>query len=170
MLSEWADFFVATAGAAAALGGLIIVAVSVSVTRMISIPGMTSRAGVGIVLLVLATIVALAGLVPGQAPFAYGLVVAIAGGIALVFAVHSLLGLVGARRAPHAPEAGMQRSLGAAVLKGAAGVLPAGGIVLGGLLVMAGSGVGLYWIAGGVLVAVCSAVLSAWVVLVEIRR
>ena len=42
--------------------------------------------------------------------------------------------------------------------------------VVGGLLVLADVDGGLYWVIGGVIGAICGAVLNAWVLLVEILR
>ena len=72
MLEGWSEFFVAAAGAAAALAGLIIVAMSVSIDDVVKIPGMTSRAATAIAMLVLVTAVALAGLIPSQSDQAFG--------------------------------------------------------------------------------------------------
>ena len=66
MLEHWGDFFVATAGAAAALAGLIIVAMSVNIQRIIDLPGVTSRAAVTIATLILIVISVSAALIPGQ--------------------------------------------------------------------------------------------------------
>jgi hypothetical protein len=43
-MGEWADFFVAELGAAAALAGLVIVAISINVTRILSTPLLPGRA------------------------------------------------------------------------------------------------------------------------------
>jgi hypothetical protein len=53
MLDGWSEFFVATAGAAAALAGLIIVAMSVNIQTILNIPSMTSRAAATIASLIL---------------------------------------------------------------------------------------------------------------------
>jgi len=42
-MAEWGGFLAASAGAAAALTGLIIVAMSVNIGTIITIPGMTYR-------------------------------------------------------------------------------------------------------------------------------
>src|SRR6185312_6154219 len=43
-MPEWTDFFVAEVGASAALAGLVIVAISINVTRIISYPWLPGRA------------------------------------------------------------------------------------------------------------------------------
>ena len=162
MSEEWIPFFTAVAGAAAALAGLIIVSVASSVDRMIEIRAMASRAGSAIALLVVVTVIALAGLIPGQGDLLFGieaLVVALAG---LAFAVDSLVRLVRARD-----------DYGTGLdpwLKGGLGVLPGVALVIGAALIAAGQGAGLGWIAVGILLSFMSSVVNAWVVLVEIRR
>ena len=42
--------------------------------------------------------------------------------------------------------------------------------VVGGALIVAGSGSGLYWVVAGVLVSFAAGVQNAWVLLVEILR
>lgn len=160
MLSEWTDFFVASAGAAAALAGLIIVAVSGDVDRVIAIPGMASRAGVAIALLVMSTLVALGALIPHSSALGYGALVVVTGLVAVLLATLSLVRLVRARLG----------SIGEAFVKGAFGVLPALCAVIGGVLVMLDAEAGLGWVATGILLAVVFSVISSWVILIEIRR
>ncbi|RZU65189.1 modulator of FtsH protease [Microterricola gilva] len=160
MLSEWTDFFVASAGAAAALAGLIIVAVSGDVDRVIAIPGMASRAGVAIALLVMSTLIALGALIPHSSALGYGALVVLTGLVATLLATLSLLRLVRSRTG----------SLSEAFLKGAFGVLPALLAVIGGVLVMLGTDAGLGRVATGILLAVVFSVISSWVILIEIRR
>ena len=158
MLADWSDFFAASAGASAALAGLIIVAVSVSVTEMISIPGMTSRAGASIALLVLVAVVSLAGLVPDQPAVFFGLEALVVGVVGLAFAINTFVKLAAANTA------------GITLGKGLPLAVPALLLAAGGIVVMAGADAGLALVAAGVLFSFVAAVLDAWVVLVEIRR
>src|SRR5215210_1881105 len=50
-MEEWNDLYVAVAGAAAALTGLIFVGVSISLTKILSIPTLPNRALVSLILL-----------------------------------------------------------------------------------------------------------------------
>ena len=158
MLADWSDFFVASAGASAALAGLIIVAVSVSVSKMITIPGMTSRAGTSIALLVLVAIVSLAALIPRQPTPLFGLEVVLFAIVCVVFSIDSLVKLMRAN------------SFGAALGKATPLVVPSLLFAVGGIVVGTGGEWGLGLIAAGVLLSFAAAVLDAWVVLVEIRR
>jgi modulator of FtsH protease len=70
--SSWMNFYVATAGAAAALTGLVFVALSINLTRILAMPGMSARVGEAIALLGLALLVSLQSLIPGQTLGALG--------------------------------------------------------------------------------------------------
>ena len=67
MPEGWSEFFLASAGAAAALAGLIIIAMTTNIRTILSIPAMPSRAGATIASLVLIVVCTAAGLIPGQA-------------------------------------------------------------------------------------------------------
>src|ERR1700712_601264 len=86
-LDAWHDLFIASAGAAAALAGLIIVAMSVNIKEIIAIPSMPSRAGTSIANLVLIVVVSVGGLIPVQAAWMLGLESLVFALIALAFAV-----------------------------------------------------------------------------------
>ena len=76
---QWSDLFVATAGAAAALTGLLFVAVSINLDRILSFPGLPNRALATLVLLLGATIVSILGLAPGQSTTALGIELLVVG-------------------------------------------------------------------------------------------
>ena len=66
--AEWESLFVAEAGASAALAGLLFVALSINLERILKGTGLPGRAGEAIVLLLTVLVVSTFGLVPGQSP------------------------------------------------------------------------------------------------------
>ena len=61
---EWKDFFVTAAGASATLVGLVIVAISVNLQRIIEQPQLPSRGGATVAALVLMLVTSMAELIP----------------------------------------------------------------------------------------------------------
>jgi hypothetical protein len=70
--AEWESLFVAEAGASAALAGLLFVALSINLERILKGSGLPGRAGEAIVLLLTVLVVSTFGLVPGQSPRVLG--------------------------------------------------------------------------------------------------
>jgi hypothetical protein len=64
--SEWHDLFVAVAGASAALAGLLFVALSINLKPILAAPVLPMRAASALATLILAVIVSILILVPGQ--------------------------------------------------------------------------------------------------------
>ncbi len=72
--SEWNDLFVATAGASAALAGLVFVAVSINIERILSYRGLPERAlETSCSCCLGALLVSIVGLIPAQSHVALGL-------------------------------------------------------------------------------------------------
>jgi hypothetical protein len=158
--SEWTDFFVAGAGASAALAGLVFVAVSINVDRILGFEGMPERALATVMLLLSVLLVSLIGLMPGQSRSA------LAGellGVGLLFAV-LIFRLTSRSMAGH--EERRARTVGRWLQVGL-GTVP---FVLGAVSLFAEAGGGLYWVAAGIMLATAGAVINAWVLLVEILR
>ncbi len=65
-VAPWANFLIAEVGAIAALTGLIIVAVSINLQRILSFPQLPGRAAEMLIMLVGALLVCSFGLMPGQ--------------------------------------------------------------------------------------------------------
>jgi hypothetical protein len=159
--TEWHDLFVATAGASAALLGLLFVAVSINLERILAYDGLPERALETLLLLLGALIVGIVGLIPAESTVALGLE---------LFLIATLIAVIIFRLpAPRTEETGKEPGswrlsrIGVRVM----GTVP---LVVGGLSVLFEAGGGLYWIAAGIVLAIVGAVANAWVLLVEILR
>jgi hypothetical protein len=150
---------VATAGASAALTGLLFVAVSVNIERVLKFAGLPERALQTLVMLLWALTVSIAGLIPGQSDTALG-VELLASAVVLVAGVGWTLKhtVPGARK--YQPTA-----LHLAIVLPC--TIPA---LVGAITLLAQAGGGLYWIVGGIVGAILGASVNAWVLLVEILR
>jgi hypothetical protein len=158
--SEWTDLFVASAGASAALAGLVFVAVSINVERILTYTGMPERALATVLLLLGVVIVSIIGLIPGQSRTALGLELLV---VSLLF-LTAIAGLTSKGLPRREEPTGW---LVGRVALPASGTLP---FVVGALSLLAQSGGGLYWTAAGILFALGAGVLNGWVLLVEILR
>lgn len=89
-LAEWSEFNVAMAGASAALAGLVIVAASVNIDKIIHAGTLTARLGAAIASLVLALVASGAALIPQLDLLGYGIVVLACTLVAGAFQVHAM--------------------------------------------------------------------------------
>jgi len=157
----WGELFLAEAGASAALAGLLFVAISINLTKILEVQGLVGRAGEAIVLLVAVLIVSTLVLVPDQPRVALGAELLVAGLLAwsILAGIHvkAVRGRVGPSRAVLVGRIAMAQ---VAVLP-----FPVAGV---SLLLRAGGG--LYWLVPGVVLCLVVAVLNAWVLLIEIVR
>ena len=71
-ISAWKDLFVASVGAAAALAGLVFVAISINIARILKYKGLPERALQTVLLLLSIVLVSIIGLIPGQSRIALG--------------------------------------------------------------------------------------------------
>ena len=158
---EWEGLFLAGAGASAALTGLLFVAISINLDRILQGTGLPGRAGEAMVLLVAVLVVSMLGLVPGQSPTMLGAEL-LGTGLVVWFIlatihVRAVQGRVGPDPA----------ALAVRIVTAQMAVLP---LLAAGVSLLVRAGGGLYWLAPGILLCLVVAVLGAWVLLIEILR
>jgi hypothetical protein len=165
-MNEWHDFFLAQAGAAGVLTGLVFVGVSINLQKIVSDPrsGLAGRAAEALILLVAVLLASVLGLVPGQGAGLLGAEVLVVGLAAWVWIV--------AIQLPRLREWGTMRadlrvSFVLRVVLGQVGTLAM--VIAGGAVLWVGPG-GLYWLVAGTLFSIIAALADAWVLLVEINR
>jgi hypothetical protein len=165
-MSDWHDFFLATAGAAAVLAGPVFVGVSINLEMIVANPiyGLTGRALEALVFLMAVLIVTILLLVPGQGMVLAGVEV-LAVGIAEWAAIVAIQ--LQQLRNVRSLEPALRRNFKARVVLGQVATLPMAAAGVGVLIWGVG---GLYLLVAGVLLSILVAVEEAWVLLVEIHR
>ena len=69
---DWQGFYIASAGASAALTGLIFVGISININKILSSVMLIDRAFISILLLLTALVISLIRLIPGQDGYVLG--------------------------------------------------------------------------------------------------
>ncbi len=163
--NNWGDFFVATAGAAAVLTGLIFVAVSVNIRPVLDadaqaggnfLTGRALEALVALLNVLVISVVALTPTIPRGVLAAFILVVAAESAISPVSAVRA------GRKLPSLA--------GTALLRLATAFALTATFVISGITLAAQQGGGLFWLPAAFVLAVFVAGVNAWVLLVEVLR
>jgi hypothetical protein len=157
----WGELFLAEAGASAALAGLLFVAVSINLDRILA-RGVAGIAIEAIVLLIAVLVVATVGLTPLQPAWVLGVELLVVG-----LAVWSILSAIHIR-ALRSPIAGQPPGLSVVLLIVVQiGTIP---FIVAGASVLLGAGGGLYWLVPAMVFSLVVAVINAWLLLVEIAR
>ena len=159
--AAWANFFVAEVGAAAALSGLVIVAISINLQRILSFPQLPGRAAEMLIMLVGTLLASSFALMPGQTLRVFGGEIL---GAALLVTIAPMV--IQARQIPAMKTQPLTWWLWQFIITLCAGVP----MLIGGCRLLAGASDGLFWVAAAVLATLVATVWNSWVLLIEILR
>jgi hypothetical protein len=162
LAEAWKDFFVTAAGASATLVGLVIVAISVNLQRIIEQPQLPSRGGASVAALVLILVTSMAELIP-QSGATLAIEISVFGLLAWLIQLWSARQIVVAYWESRRP-------LHEAVIGIAIGQIQAIPFIIGGIALFMRLHAGPYWIAWGIITTFILSVVNTWILLVEILR
>ena len=160
-MAGWENFFIAEVGAAAAWGGLLFVSISLNLTKILAIDGLPDRAGQSLLLILAVLVLASLMLMPNQPLTLVGVEILVVSVVTFAF------GTLFAVRAKRAVPAEYRGNFIWNIVAFEVAMIPC---IIGGGTVLAGSTLGLYWLAAGICISFVKATSEAWVLLVEINR
>jgi len=158
--AAWHDLFVAIAGAAAALTGLLFVAVSINLKQILDMPSLPTRAAETLSIVLGLLLLSVFMLVPGQSQAVLGTEI-----LALGLVIAAIL-LTRRLRLPRGQDDPLIWTV-APIAVIVEATVP---MVAAGISVLAGARGGLYWLVAAVVLGFVGAILNAWILLVEIIR
>ncbi len=159
-MNEWHDLFVATAGSAAALTGLIFVGVSINLQKILSFPTLPERALLSLIFLLTILILSVIFLIPQQTILNTGIEVLVLAIIAWLITL-----FINFRIQKHI-DTRFKKANSINFLLNQLAVLPY--VICGIFLLVHEKGV--YWIVVGFILSFIKVVIDAWVLLIEINR
>ncbi len=164
-MSNWDNFIIAQVGASATLSGLIFVSVSLNLTKILQIQGLTRRAAEALIALGAVFVISTLLLVPGQTLSTIGWETLGIGVIYWGTQTSSQIIYLFKTERQYLLKYWPQR-LEIFILTQAS-TIP---FIVSGVVLVQGNSNGLYWLVPGVLFSYLHALLDAWVLLIEINR
>jgi drug/metabolite transporter (DMT)-like permease len=160
VIADWSNFLIAETGAAAALTGLIFVAVSINLQKIVEYPGVAARAGEAIALLTGILLAGTFGLAPNQSMRVMGGEFFTIGALLWLMTVTFHLGQLNRRRRPWWWLISRAFLCQCATLS----------FCVAGISLILGHPNGMYWLIPACVFSFVASMTSAWVLLIEIVR
>ena len=161
ILSSWQSFFATVAGVFAALTGLVFVALSINLKEILSIEGLSGRAGEAILLLLYPVFVGIIGIAPQSNIHSLGWQIGIPTALLLAFIVKIIQSAIKLGKGRPIYEIGTRITLA---------VLPTFAGLIASVMLITGMRGGFWTLLITVILCAISGVSDAWVLLVEILR
>jgi hypothetical protein len=161
MSGEWSTLLTVEAETAATLTGLVFVAVSINLDRIMAYPGLPGRAAESILQFLEVFLVSVVALIPGQPERVLAIEFLVIGVFFWVVQVTSQVRYL-RLRAGHPRWWFVLRSMLSQL-----GTLP---FCVSGIALLMGARGALYWLMPGFVFSFAAGIVGAWVLLVEIRR
>jgi hypothetical protein len=158
---EWSTFFSAEAGASAALTGLIFVAISINLNKILKMRQLVARSAKALFLLTGILLASTVCMAPGQPIRVLGCELVVLGALAWTLIT------VTQHRANHNNSYVTIQQRVLQVVLAQFSVLP---LIAGGASLILGFGGGLYWLLAGTIFSFIAALIDSWVLLIEILR
>jgi hypothetical protein len=158
-MADWSNFLIAETGAAAALAGLIFVAVSINLDKIIEYPGVARRAAEALCLLMGIVLIGSFGLAPNQSGRVLGVEFLAVGGSLWVLTLIFHIGQLGSKN-PWWWLASRVFVCHCATIS----------LCIAGIGLLLGYPGGVYWLIPGCVFSFVASTTSAWVLLIEIVR
>ena len=158
---HWNDFYVATAGAAAALTGLIFVGISINLKRILAYPALVTRASFSLILLMSILIFSLLLLIPKEDHAFLAYILALTGAAVWIAVMQSDI------RIYRKMEKQYKKHFVLSLILDQISTLP---YLIGGISLLYPGEAGYYWFAAAFIFSYMKAVWDAWVLLIEILR
>jgi hypothetical protein len=156
-ISNWTGFLSIAAGVMATLTGLIFVAVSINLSRILEVPGVSDRAAEAILQLLGTLIICMIALVPKQSSAVLGAEITASGLIIWTFLT---------RFQYRSAALNENRPTFSFIISHLVPLL----FIVAGVSLALGAFGGLYWLSAGIIYSMTIGVSNAWVLLVEILR
>jgi hypothetical protein len=160
-MEGWNDFFVAAAGTASVLAGLLFVGLSINLERLLRVPAVLMRASATIALLGNVLAISMLMLVPNGSLRRSGFEL-----LVLDVGIAVLVGWLSLRSIRMGVPAARQGQIRGAVLR----MFALAPLLIGSTLLIGENASGLGWLVPGVLLSFAATLIESWIVLVEINR
>jgi hypothetical protein len=157
---DW-QAFSAELGALATLTGLVVVAISINLSRILAVANLPSRAGESLIMLVGALVVVSVALAPNQPPILLGSEFSLIGLVTFIAPAANQIRLWNLMEGVTSPKKYVRLAITSIAS------LPF--VVAGGCLILGVAGA-FYWVAVGVIVSLVAGVWNSWILLIEILR